>query len=123
MSENFLLHNQKSEFGFGGACSLSGGVCFPVTKRKPMTVRTTRTAISLSRPFKRRDLDALQPAGDTLLDTDEKLIEGLSSLACLRVATFLHLPSTSRPQGRAELLPISPAERDAALEKNRIGRA
>jgi hypothetical protein len=61
-------------------------------------------------------------AGDYLLDTDEELIEGLSRLAYRRVATLLHLPSTSRPQGRAELLSVSPAELDAALEKDRIGR-
>jgi hypothetical protein len=63
-----------------------------------------------------------QPAGDYLLDTDEELIEGLSRLAYRRVATLLYLPSMSRPQGRAELLPVTPAELDAALEKDRIGR-
>jgi hypothetical protein len=29
----------------------------------------------------------------------------------------------SRPQNRAELLSVNPAELDAALEKDRIGRA
>ena len=87
-----------------------------------MTVRTTRTTISFSRPFKLRDLDDIQPAGDYVLDTDEELIEGLSRLAYRRVATYLHLPSTSRPQGRIELLSVSPAELDAALEKDRIGK-
>jgi hypothetical protein len=65
-----------------------------------MTVRTTRTTISFSQPFELRDLDGIQPAGDYLLDTDEELIEGLSRLAYRRVATLLHLPSTSRPQDR-----------------------
>jgi len=87
-----------------------------------MTVRTTRTTISFSRPFKLRDLDDIQPAGDYLLDTDEELIEGLSRLAYRRVATFLHLPSTSRPQCRTELISVNPAELDAALEKDRNGR-
>jgi hypothetical protein len=45
-----------------------------------MTVRTTRTTISVSQPFELRDLDDIQPAGDHLLDTDEGLIEGLSRL-------------------------------------------
>ena len=85
-----------------------------------MTVRTTRTTISFSQPFELRDLDDIQPAGDYLLDTDEELIEGLSRLAYRRVATLLHLPSTSRPQGRTEVLSVSPAELDAALEKDRI---
>jgi hypothetical protein len=61
---------------------------------EPVTVRTTRTTISFSQPFKLRDLDDIQPAGDYLLDTDEELIEGLSRLAYRRVATLLHLPST-----------------------------
>ena len=87
-----------------------------------MTVRTTRTTISFSRPFKLRDLDDIQPAGDYVLDTDEELIEGLSRLAYRRVATYLHLPSTSRPQSHIELLSVSPEELDAVLEKDRIGK-
>ena len=87
-----------------------------------MTVRTTRTTISFSRPFTLRDLDDIQPAGDYVLDTDEELIEGLSRRAYRRVATYLHLPSTSRPQSDIELLSVSPAELDAALEKDRIGK-
>ena len=35
----------------------------------------------------------------------------------------LHLPSMSRQQNRAELLSVNPAELDAAVEKDRIGRA
>ena len=63
-----------------------------------MTVRTTRTTISVSQPFELRDLDDIQPAGDYLLDTDEELIEGLSRLAYRRVATLLHLNvSSARP--------------------------
>ena len=79
-----------------------------------MTVRTTRTTISFSQPFKLKDLDDTQPPGDYLLDTDEELIEGLSRLVYRRVAT---LPSISRPQGRTEV------ELDAALERDRSGRA
>jgi|SRR5208283_3630592 len=89
MSENFLFHNQESEFDFGGSCSLVAGVRCPAHGGTPMTVRTTRMAISLSRPFKRRDLDAHKPAGDTLLYREEEPIEGLSNLACQRVATLL----------------------------------
>ena len=87
-----------------------------------MTIRTTRTTISFSQPFKLKDLDDIQPAGDYLLDTDEELIESLSRLAYRRVATLLHLPSTSRPQGLTEVLSVSPAELDAALEKELSGR-
>jgi hypothetical protein len=84
---------------------------------------TIRTAISVSQPFTFRDPDDIQPAGDYLLNTDEELIEDLSGLAYRRVTTFLHLPSMSRQQNRAELLSVNPAELDAAVEKDRIGRA
>jgi hypothetical protein len=95
----------------------------PANGRKLMAIRTTRTTISFSQQFKLRDVDDIQPAGDYLLDTDEELIEGLSRLAYRRVATLLHLPSTSHPQGRTEVLSVSPAELDAALEKDRISRS
>lgn len=112
MSENFLLHNQKSEFDFGGSCSLSAGVC-PAHGGTPMTVRTTRTAILLSRPFKCRDLDAHKPAGDTLLYREEEPIGGLSNLACRRVATLLEKIALAelsgrRPASRALALPNQP---------------
>jgi hypothetical protein len=43
-------------------------------------------------------------------------VESLSRLAYRRVATYLHLPSTSRSQCATELLSVSTAELDAALE-------
>jgi hypothetical protein len=88
-----------------------------------MTIRTTRTTVSFSQPFKLKDLDDIQPAGDYLLDTDEELIEGLSRLAYQRVGTWLHLPSTSRPQSYTELVSVNPAELNAVLESDRIVRA
>jgi hypothetical protein len=96
---------------------------FPANGRKPVTVRTARTTVSVWQPFELLDLDDIQPAGDYLLDKDEELVQSLSRLAYRRLATLLHLPSTSRPQGRAGLLSASRAELDAALEKDRIGRA
>src|ERR1700730_17954459 len=97
---------------------------FPANGRKPMTVHTNRTTISFSQPFKLRDVDDIQPAGDYLLDTDEELIEGLSRLAYRRVAASLHLSSTSRPQSGTELVSVNapctesamrPESRDALL--------
>jgi len=123
VSENFLPDNLESDRSSQRLCTLATFMGFPANGRKPMTVRTPRTTISFSQPFKLRDLDDIQPAGDYLLDTDEELIESLSRLAYRRVATLLHLPSTSRPQGRTEVLSVSPAELDAALEKDRISRA
>jgi len=112
MSENFLLHNQESEFDFGGSCSLSAGVRCPVLGGTPMTVRL---AISLSRPFKCRDLDAHKPAGDILLYREEELIEGLSNLACRRVATPLEKIALAELSGRR------PASRGLALPNQPTG--
>ena len=68
----------------------------------------------------------IQPADDYRLDMDDmddELIESLSGQGYRRVATYLHLPSTiASPQCATELLSVSPAELDAALEKDRIGR-
>ena len=115
MSVNFLFHNQESEFDFGGSCSLSAGVRCPAHGGTPMTVRTTRTAISLSRPFKCRDLDAHKPAGDILLYREEELIEGLSNLACRRVATLLEKIALAELSGRR------PASRGLALPNQPTG--
>jgi hypothetical protein len=81
-----------------------------------MTVRTTRTTISFSQQFKLRDVDDIQPAGDYFLDTDEVLIEGLRRNTS---AFAIHVVSSARH----EVLSVSPAELDAALEKDRISRA
>jgi hypothetical protein len=80
---------------------------FSATGAKPMTVRTARATISFSQPFKLRDLDDSQPAGGYLLDRNEELIESPWSLACRRIATYLHLQSTSRSQCGAELLLVA----------------
>jgi hypothetical protein len=64
----------------------------------------------------------IQPADDYRLDMDDELIESLSGLAYRRVATYLHLPSTIASPMRHGVAPVSPAELDAALEKDRIGR-
>jgi len=120
-AEVFLPDNLETVFSSRGCASdvrVSSGQW-----KLSMTVRTTRSTISFSHPFKLGDLDDIQPPGDYLLDTDEELIEGLSRLVYRRIATLLHLPAISRPQGRIELVAISPAELDAALERDRIGGA
>lgn len=122
-AEILWFDNQETDVRSGSFCALATFMCCRAKRRKPMTVRTTRTTISFSQPFKLKDLDDTQPPGDYLLDTDEELLEGLSRLVYRRVATLLHLPSMSRPQGRTEVVSVSPAELDAALERDRSGRA
>jgi hypothetical protein len=83
-----------------------------------MITRTTRKTVTFTRPFSLSALDDAQPSGTYTVDTDEELIDGLSFLAYRRVATLLHLPSTSSRVGVTEIVTVNPSELDAALEKD-----
>jgi hypothetical protein len=84
-----------------------------------LTVKTERATISFANPFSLKELDAAQPAGDYILETDHELIEGLSWLAYRRVATFLRIPRISAAQGFSQRVSVNQANLDAALMKDR----
>lgn len=84
-----------------------------------MTRRTVQTVASFSSPFMLPGFDASQPAGDYLIDQDEELIEGLSRPAWRRVGAFIHLPAVAIQAPTRQMVPINPADLDAALEKDR----
>ncbi len=84
-----------------------------------MTAKTERATISFANPFSLKELDAAQPAGDYIVETDHELIEGLSWLAYRRVATFLHIPRISPAQGFSQRVSVNKADLDAALMKDR----
>jgi hypothetical protein len=81
-----------------------------------MTMRTTRRTVTFRQPFSLGGVDKVQPSGTYTVDTDEELIEGVSFLAYRRVATLLHLPSTSSRVGVTELVTVNPLELEAALK-------
>jgi hypothetical protein len=83
-----------------------------------MMTRTTRKTVTFRRPFSLSAVDKVQPSGTYTVDTDEELIDGLSFLAYRRVATLLHLPSTSSRAGVTELVTINPLELEAALNRD-----
>ena len=83
-----------------------------------MTTRTTRKTVTFTRPFSMSVIDKVQPSGTYTVDIDEELIEGASFLAYRRVATLLHLPSTSSRVGVTELVTINPLELEAALNRD-----
>ena len=83
-----------------------------------MTTRTTQTIVRFSSTFLLPGFDAPQPAGDYRVDQDEELIEALSRLAWRRVGAFIHLPAISMQVLMQQLVPINPADLDAALEKD-----
>jgi hypothetical protein len=83
-----------------------------------MTRRTTQTVVRFSSPFLLPCFDAPQSAGDYRVDHDEEAIDGLSRLAWLRVGTFIHLPGIGQQGALHQMVPINPADLDAALEKD-----
>ena len=76
-----------------------------------MATRTTRKAVTFTRPFSLTGVDGIQPAGIYDVDTDEDLIDDLSFLAYRRVATMIHL----QKDGTSQVFPIDPIELDARL--------
>ncbi|MER8471551.1 hypothetical protein [Mesorhizobium sp. M1405] len=83
-----------------------------------MTTRTTQTVVRFSSAFLLPGFDAPQPAGEYRVDQDEESIDGLSRLAWRRVAAFIHLPAIAKQVPLQQMVPINPADLDAALEKD-----
>jgi hypothetical protein len=83
-----------------------------------MTTRTKRTIVHFSSAFLLPGFDTPNPAGDYRIDQDEDAIEGLSRLAWRRAGTFIHLPSVGTTSPVEQVVPINPADLDAALEKD-----
>jgi hypothetical protein len=84
-----------------------------------VSTRTTRFIARFSSPFLLNGFDTLQPAGEYRVEQDEELIEGFSRLAYRRVATFIHLPALGSQSLTDQMVPIDPAELEAALERDR----
>ncbi|MEO3388056.1 hypothetical protein [Mesorhizobium sp. CAU 1741] len=83
-----------------------------------MTTRTTQTVARFSSSFLLPGFDAPQPAGDYRVDQDEELIETSSRLAWRRVGAFVHLPAIGIEGRTHQMVPVNPADLDAALEKD-----
>lgn len=83
-----------------------------------MTTRTTQTVARFSSPFLLPGFDAPQPAGDYRVDQDEELIEVFSRLTWRRVSAFVHLPAIGMNGQTHQMVPIDPADLEAALEKD-----
>ena len=83
-----------------------------------MTTRTTQSVVNFSHPFLLPGFDRPQPAGEYRVDQDEELIEGNLSSAWLRVGAFIHLPAIAATSASHEMVPITLADLEAALEKD-----
>jgi len=84
-----------------------------------MNVRTHETMVTFDYPFRMSGADGVLPAGTYRVVVDEEEILGLSFTAYRRVATMLHTPAVSAPQGRSASLAIESSELEAALMKDR----
>lgn len=80
--------------------------------------RTTQTVIRFSAPFTLPGFDRPQPAGEYRVDQDEELIEGISVVAWRRTGSFLHLPAIMRGGSPRQMVPVKPADLDAAIRKD-----
>lgn len=60
-----------------------------------MTIRTTRTTITFTSPFRLKGTDETLPAGNYDVETDEEVLEGHDRNAFRRIATLLFVPTAS----------------------------
>ena len=88
-----------------------------------MTMRTSSTTVTFTRPFLLRGVDGVQPAGTYTVETDEELLQALSFPAYRRVATLMFLPArrpggAASAAGPARVANIDPGELEAALARD-----
>lgn len=62
--------------------------------------------------------DLPQPPGDYRVDHDEQRIDGISLLAWHRTGAFIYLPALGTARTMLQMIPINPADLDAAIEKD-----
>lgn len=79
-----------------------------------MSTRTTQTIVHFSSAFLLPAFEALQPAGDYRVDHDEEAIDGVSYTAWRRTGTFIHLPAIGVQGPMHQMIPIDPADLEAA---------
>jgi hypothetical protein len=82
-----------------------------------MTVRTSHTSVTFSRPFFLSGIGEVQPAGVYAVVTEEDEIPGLSfSAAYRRIATLMVLPTPGGGTGQ-RVVNVDPLELQAAQER------
>lgn len=84
-----------------------------------MTMRTSRKAITLRRPFSLSGIDEVQPAGTYTVETNEELIEGLSFPSWRRTGTVLLLRQPNAA-GIGQDVEIDPQELEAVQDSDAL---
>lgn len=88
-----------------------------------MTIRTSHRTIRFAHPFRLTCMDAPQPAGAYLLETEEELLTDLSFPAYRRIATRLLLPVAAGSSILEEVLTVDPLELELAQENDAAATA
>lgn len=84
-----------------------------------MTIRTSMSTVTFSKPFILGGFDEKLPAGTYNVETDEELLEGISFLAYRRISTLIHLHAKPGHPGVTQTMTIDPNELNAALDRDR----
>lgn len=79
-------------------------------------MRTTSSRITFHGPFILSGLTF--PAGEYVVETDEEPLDVSASLAYRRTAVSVYIPLTQPPSGEMQIVTVTPAEFDAALQKD-----
>jgi hypothetical protein len=83
-----------------------------------MATRTTQTVVRFSSDFLLPGFDEPAAAGSYRIDHDEESFEGTSWVAWRRVGSFIHLPAIGARKTMHEMIPLDPADLDAALARD-----
>jgi hypothetical protein len=86
-----------------------------VALEQAMTMRTTKSTVTFTRPFRLDASGEQLPAGRYLIETDEELVDGLSFAAYHRTATVMQLAADSHRPGITEYAVVDPSQLEAAL--------
>jgi hypothetical protein len=82
-------------------------------------IRTTRATVTFKHPFKLGDADEVYPAGSYSIETDEELLQGLSSPAYRRTATLMQRINEQNPARIMPIATIDPIQLDVAIVRDK----
>src|SRR5688572_10853312 len=86
-----------------------------VELEQAMTMRTTKSTVTFTRPFRLGAFGDQLPAGRYPIETDEELLEGMSFPAYRRTATIMQLLPDPLHPGVTEIAVVDPEQLEEAL--------
>lgn len=86
-----------------------------VELEQAMTMRTTKSIVTFTRPFRLGAFGEQLPAGRYPIETDEELLEGVSFPAYRRTATMMQLIADPLHSSVTEVAVVDPQELEEAL--------